>query len=89
MTHIFLTRELLFNLWSPPQIHTSGPNRGPDRGPLPPRSGKGKSDAIKAKLYGRYGKRIQQVAKQGGADPSVNIALSDLIDEAKTAGGDQ
>ena len=46
---------------------------------------KGKSDAIKAKLYGRYGKRIQQVARTG-ADPSANPALADLMDEAKGAG---
>ena len=46
---------------------------------------KGKSDAIKAKLYGKYGKRIQQLVKTGGDDPTKNIALADLIDEAKSA----
>lgn len=47
---------------------------------------KGKSDAIRAKVFGKFGKQIIAVAKSGGsADPSANIALADLIVKAKAA----
>ncbi|KAJ9511741.1 hypothetical protein QJQ45_022606 [Haematococcus lacustris] len=47
---------------------------------------KGKSDAKKAKIYGRVGKKIVSVVKAGGADPSVNIKLADLLRVAKDLG---
>lgn len=47
---------------------------------------KGKSDAAKAKVYGRIGKKIIQYVKSGGADPSTNSRLSDLLKQAKEAG---
>ncbi|KAJ9511659.1 hypothetical protein QJQ45_017972 [Haematococcus lacustris] len=46
----------------------------------------GKSDAKKAKIYGRVGKKIVSVVKAGGADPSVNIKLADLLRVAKDLG---
>jgi len=46
---------------------------------------KGKSDALKAKLYGKFGKRLAQCVRQGGNDPTQNLALADLIEEAKAA----
>ena len=49
---------------------------------------KGKSDALKAKLYGKFGKRLAQCVRQGGNDPTQNLALADLIEEAKAARGE-
>lgn len=42
-----------------------------------------KTNAMKAKLYSRYGKEIYQVAKSGGPDPDANLALRSLINKAK------
>lgn len=47
---------------------------------------KGKSDAKKSKIYGRMGKKIIQLAKAGGADPSSNSALNDVLKQAKDLG---
>ncbi|GLC47402.1 hypothetical protein PLESTB_001960000 [Pleodorina starrii] len=47
---------------------------------------KGKSDAKKAKIYGRIGKKIIQLAKAGGADPTTNAALDTLLRQAKDLG---
>ncbi|GAX77862.1 hypothetical protein CEUSTIGMA_g5304.t1 [Chlamydomonas eustigma] len=47
---------------------------------------KGKSDAKKAKVYGRVGKKIIQYVKSGGADPVTNAKLDTLIKQAKDLG---
>ncbi|GLI68298.1 hypothetical protein VaNZ11_012659 [Volvox africanus] len=47
---------------------------------------KGKSDAKKSKIYGRVGKKIIQLAKAGGADPTTNAALDTLLRQAKELG---
>lgn len=47
---------------------------------------KGKTDAKKTKLYARMGKKIVQLAKAGGPDPSVNTALNDALKQAKDLG---
>uniref|UniRef100_A0A7S2WDJ1 Transcriptional regulatory protein n=1 Tax=Eucampia antarctica TaxID=49252 RepID=A0A7S2WDJ1_9STRA len=44
---------------------------------------KSKTDAIKAKTNGIYGKKIIMAVKQGGPDPDANRALGDLIKQAK------
>ncbi|CAG9463581.1 unnamed protein product [Pedinophyceae sp. YPF-701] len=46
---------------------------------------KGKADAAKAKLYGKFGKLIIQAAKEN-PDPESNAALRDVIAQAKSAG---
>ena len=47
---------------------------------------KGKTDAARTKLYGRYGKLIAQTVKQGGsADPVANAALGKLLKQAQAA----
>lgn len=46
---------------------------------------KGKTDAAKAKLYGKFGKLIAQEARSGGADPSSNGKLKDVLAQAKSA----
>jgi len=47
---------------------------------------KGKTDAARTKLYGRYGKLIVQTVKQGGsADPIANVALGKLLKQAQNA----
>uniref|UniRef100_A0A061R912 Duf28-domain-containing protein n=1 Tax=Tetraselmis sp. GSL018 TaxID=582737 RepID=A0A061R912_9CHLO len=43
---------------------------------------KGKSDAKKAKLYGRFGKQIQQAVRSGGAGTD-NARLQDILRQAK------
>lgn len=47
---------------------------------------KGKSDAIKAKLYARYGKKVVMAVKAGGADTVANAQLAQVVRDAKTAG---
>lgn len=42
-----------------------------------------KTSANKSKLYGRYGREIYVVAKQGGVDPAGNLALRSIIERAK------
>src|SRR6185295_7209078 len=37
----------------------------------------------KAKLYSKYGKQLYVVARGGGADPEVNVALRSLVERAK------
>ena len=44
---------------------------------------KEKSDAQRAKIFTKIGREIAVVVKQGGADPSSNSKLYDLIDKAK------
>ena len=47
---------------------------------------KGKTDAARTKLYGRFGKLIVQTVKQGGgADPVANVALGRLLKQAQNA----
>ncbi len=47
---------------------------------------KGKSDAIKTKIYASYGKKLVMAVKAGGPDPEVNRALAVMIREAKAQG---
>lgn len=42
-----------------------------------------KTNAVKAKLYSRFGKEIYIAAKQGVADPEMNLQLRSVIDKAK------
>ncbi|MED5387352.1 MAG: YebC/PmpR family DNA-binding transcriptional regulator [Pseudomonadota bacterium] len=42
-----------------------------------------KTSDMKAKVYSRYGREIYVCAKNGGLDPSANLALRSLIDRAK------
>ncbi len=42
-----------------------------------------KTSANKSRLYGRYGREIYVVAKQGGVDPDGNLALRSIIERAK------
>ncbi|KAG0562459.1 hypothetical protein KC19_9G148300 [Ceratodon purpureus] len=44
---------------------------------------KGAQDKKKAKLYGKMGKQIQQVVKEGGPSPAANAALAQLLQQAK------
>jgi len=46
---------------------------------------KGKTDAAKAKLYGKIGKMIAQEVRSGGPDPIANSKLRDVLEQAKTA----
>lgn len=46
---------------------------------------KGKSDALKTKLYGKFGKRIFQAVREGGPDPKSNYNLQRAIEEAKAS----
>ena len=47
---------------------------------------KGKSDALKAKLYARAGKKIIMAVKAGGPDVNSNSQLAQCVRDAKTAG---
>jgi transcriptional/translational regulatory protein YebC/TACO1 len=47
---------------------------------------KGKSDALKTKIYASYGKKLVMAVKAGGPEPDVNRALAVLIREAKAQG---
>lgn len=42
-----------------------------------------KTATAKSRVYSKYGREIYVVAKQGGADPDMNLALRSLIDRAK------
>jgi len=42
-----------------------------------------KTSANKSRVYGRYGREIYVVAKQGGFDPTGNLALRSIIERAK------
>lgn len=44
---------------------------------------KEKTGAAKAKIYSMYGREIYQEAKNGGSDPTGNLALRKLIEKAK------
>ncbi|KFZ27147.1 MAG: putative transcriptional regulatory protein [Candidatus Izimaplasma bacterium HR2] len=46
---------------------------------------KGKTMALKSKIYSRFGKEIYMVAKAGGPNPDANLSLKHLIDRAKKA----
>ena len=46
----------------------------------------GKSDAKKAKIYSKVGKKIIQYVKSGGPDPVTNAKLDTLIKQAKDLG---
>eukprot|EP00877_Chromochloris_zofingiensis_P013246 jgi/Chrzof1/8175/Cz03g00150.t1 len=43
---------------------------------------KNKADAKKAKVYGKIGKQIISVVKQGGSDPATNNSLATLLSKA-------
>jgi transcriptional/translational regulatory protein YebC/TACO1 len=45
---------------------------------------KSKTDGLKAKVNGMFGKKIIMAVKQGGPDPDANRALGDLIKAAKS-----
>ena len=45
----------------------------------------GKTDAAKAKLYGRLGKMIVNAVRRGGPDAVANHALRDVLAKARTA----
>jgi YebC/PmpR family DNA-binding regulatory protein len=42
-----------------------------------------KTSANKSNVYGKYGREIYVVAKNGGSDPNGNLALRSLIERAK------
>ena len=42
-----------------------------------------KTAAAKTKVYSKYGREIYVAAKNGGPDPSANLALRGLLDRAK------
>ncbi len=42
-----------------------------------------KTAAAKTKVYSKYGREIYVAAKNGGTDPTANLALRSLIDKAK------
>ncbi len=42
-----------------------------------------KTQGAKSKVYSKYGKEIYVCAKNGGGDPSANLALRSLIERAK------
>ena len=42
-----------------------------------------KTSANKSRLYGRYGREIYVVAKQGGVDPAGNLTLRSILERAK------
>ncbi len=42
-----------------------------------------KTNAVKTKVYSKYGREIYVTAKSGGPDPDNNLALRRLIDKAK------
>lgn len=42
-----------------------------------------KTAAAKTKVYSRYGREVYMCAKNGGIDPSANLALRGLLDRAK------
>ena len=44
---------------------------------------KGKQDALRGKIFTKLGKEIAIAAKDGGADPSTNRKLADIIAKAK------
>ncbi len=45
---------------------------------------KGRQDAARGKLFAKLAKGIEAAARQGGGDPSMNIALANAIDKAKS-----
>ena len=47
------------------------------------KSAMAKTAGIKTKIYGKYGRELYVVAKQGGVDPNGNLALRSLIERAK------
>ena len=47
---------------------------------------KGKADAAKAKLYGKFGKMVRAAVLAGGPDPAGNPRLKDVLHQAKQAG---
>ncbi len=41
---------------------------------------------VLSQVYGKFGKKLVSVVKQGGPDPSANSALNDLLKQAKDLG---
>ena len=46
---------------------------------------KGRQDAARGKLFAKLARAIEQAAREGGGDPTMNIALANAIDKAKAA----
>jgi len=46
---------------------------------------KGRQDAARGKLFAKLAKAIEQAAREGGGDPSMNITLANAIAKAKAA----
>ena len=42
-----------------------------------------KTAGAKIKVYSKYGKEIYMCAKNGGADPDMNLSLKHLLEKAK------
>jgi len=73
----------------PPPTHPGGKEGGPLAPTTPADVMLGlqnKADAVRAKTLGRFGKKIIQLAKAGGPDPTTNAKLAELLKQAKEAG---
>lgn len=46
---------------------------------------KGRQDAARGKLFAKLARAIEQAAREGGGDPTMNISLANAIDKAKAA----
>ncbi len=46
---------------------------------------KGRQDAARGKLFAKLAKVIESAARQGGGDPTMNVALANAIAKAKSA----
>lgn len=46
---------------------------------------KGRQDALRGKTFAKLAKVIESAARQGGGDPSMNVALANAIAKAKAA----
>ena len=46
---------------------------------------KSRQDAARGKLFAKLARAIEQAAREGGGDPTMNISLANAIDKAKAA----
>lgn len=46
---------------------------------------KGRQDAARGKLFAKLARAIEQAAREGGGDPTMNISLANAISKAKAA----
>jgi YebC/PmpR family DNA-binding regulatory protein len=82
MYQIGYTKNVHQSLSQPRAIHTCRPvMMGRKSAKIATR--KGKTDAAKAKLYGKFGKMIAQEVRAGGPDPVANGRLKDVLAAAK------